>query len=111
MKQKKEKINNARALDEELKRLFDELKTLDTDSDEYRTVLNRIDTLYKIRNDDSKTKRESGTKIVTDSVSTVLPLIFYGHLCNKGFKFEETGAISSSTFRHIWGNVSKIFKK
>lgn len=31
----------------------------------------------------------------------VLPLMFYGIWMNKGFKFEETGTISSSVFRNL----------
>lgn len=31
----------------------------------------------------------------------ITPLIFYGIWMNKGFKFEETGAITSSTFKGL----------
>ncbi len=31
----------------------------------------------------------------------VLPLVFYGIWMNKGFKFEETGAFTSTTFKNL----------
>ena len=31
----------------------------------------------------------------------IIPLMFYGLWMNKGFKFEETGALSSSTFKGL----------
>lgn len=36
-------------------------------------------------------------------VGIVLPLIFYGIWMNKGFKFEETGSFTSTTFRGLIG--------
>ncbi len=31
----------------------------------------------------------------------VLPLVFYGIWMNRGFKFEETGAFTSTTFKNL----------
>ena len=31
----------------------------------------------------------------------VLPLVFYGIWMNKGFKFEETGSFTSTTFKNL----------
>ena len=31
----------------------------------------------------------------------IIPLMFYGLWMNKGFKFEETGVLSSSTFKGL----------
>lgn len=40
-------------------------------------------------------------RIGMDVVSLVLPLIFYGIWMNRGFKFEETGTLTSPTFRGL----------
>ena len=36
-----------------------------------------------------------------EAAGIVLPLVFYGIWMHKGFKFEETGSITSSTFRSL----------
>lgn len=41
-----------------------------------------------------------------EAASIIGPLVFYGIWMNKGFKFEETGTIGSSTFR----SLTRFFK-
>lgn len=41
-------------------------------------------------------------RIGTAAVELVVPLIFYGIWMNKGFKFEETGTFTSSTFKGLF---------
>ena len=36
-----------------------------------------------------------------DIAGLVLPLVFYGIWMNKGFKFEETGSFTSTTFKNL----------
>lgn len=36
-----------------------------------------------------------------DVAGLVLPLVFYGIWMNKGFKFEETGSFTSTTFKNL----------
>ena len=36
-----------------------------------------------------------------DAANLVLPLVFYGIWMNRGFKFEETGAFTSTTFKNL----------
>lgn len=37
------------------------------------------------------------------AANLILPLIFYGKWMNAGFRFEETGTITSSTFKNLIG--------
>ena len=40
-----------------------------------------------------------------DIAGLVLPLVFYGIWMNKGFKFEETGSVTSTTFKNLLNRV------
>ena len=48
---------------------------------------------------------DSKNKLINHAIdigSTVLPLVCYGVWMNKGFKFEETGTFTSTTFRGLF---------
>lgn len=55
-------------------------------------------------------KKEFKIRVVVDGISIVVPLGVYWMLILKGFKFEETGAITSSTMRNILNKINP-FKK
>lgn len=60
---------------------------------------------------ESKARRKEATiRCVIDGVSIILPLAVYYSMVNKGFKFEETGAITSSTMRNLLNKINP-FKK
>ncbi len=40
-------------------------------------------------------------KVVVAGVELVVPLLFYGIWMNKGFRFEETGSFTSTTFKNL----------
>lgn len=42
-------------------------------------------------------------KILVDGAVVLVPIIFYNVWMNKGFKFEETGTFTSSTFKNLFG--------
>ena len=42
-------------------------------------------------------------KIGVDVMGIALPLVFYGIWMCKGFKFEETGTYTSTTFKNLFG--------
>lgn len=53
-------------------------------------------------------KRQARDQVIDRCVRTgvavgelVLPLVFYGIWMNRGFKFEETGAFTSTTFKNL----------
>lgn len=50
---------------------------------------------------DQKIDRYIGYAI--NAVSIAAPLVFYGSWMKKGFKFEETGTFTSTTFRGLFG--------
>ncbi|MCC8152099.1 MAG: hypothetical protein LIO96_11780 [Lachnospiraceae bacterium] len=47
-------------------------------------------------------KKDRYIKIALGSAELILPLIFYGCWMRKGFKFEQTGAFTSTTFRGLF---------
>ena len=60
---------------------------------------------------ESKARRKEATiKCVIDGISIILPLAVYSMMVKKGFQFEETGAITSSTMRNILNKINP-FKK
>jgi hypothetical protein len=54
----------------------------------------------------SHDKKLSYLKIGLEAAAIVFPLIFYGIWMRKGFKFEETGTFTSTTFRNLFGKFS-----
>jgi hypothetical protein len=42
-------------------------------------------------------------KIIIGGVEVIVPIIFYGVWMKRGFKFEETGTFTSTTFRGLFG--------
>lgn len=46
-------------------------------------------------------KKDRIVKIVLESTGIVLPIVFYGIWMKRGFKFEETGVLTSPTFRGL----------
>lgn len=60
---------------------------------------------------ESKARRkEAMIRCVIDGVSIILPLAVYSMMVRKGFQFEETGAITSSTMRNLLNKINP-FKK
>lgn len=49
---------------------------------------------------------EIAVKVVLGVISTVGPLMLYGACVTEGFRFEETGAISSNTFKGVLNKVN-----
>ena len=42
-------------------------------------------------------------RVGVEVVGIVLPLVFYGIWMRRGFKFEESGTFTSTTFRNLFG--------
>lgn len=107
---------------DEVGRDIEKLETFDPDSDEYKKVAENICRLHKLIMDEKdaenkfetmfyeqKRKDEAQTKdhiiqylrIGVEAAGIGLPLIFYAVWMHKGFKFEETGTITSSVFKNL----------
>ena len=106
---------------DEIDKLVSSLHDLKPDSDEYIAATNRLTTLCGVIDNERKAelekeklKNEKSCKNAELIAKTALGVGELGILVGlsvMGFKFEETGCISSHTFRLIFGGVSKLIKK
>lgn len=71
----------------------------DLESKRYRSDLEKHNDELKERQKDRK------IHLVLDAAKIVLPLSVYAVLIYKGFKFEETGTISSTCLRNLIGKI------
>lgn len=125
-------------LDKELERRFEDLENLKTGSDEQCKATDNIVKLYKLRMDENeqensknadedkavlerhkleleeqKAKDDKLIRILTTVTSvgvTIAGFAVGSHWYGKGFKFEETGTICSSTFKGLMRDF-RFFKK
>ena len=120
-----EEIRNL--LDEEIKAEIEALFSLSFGSKEHLTATENLATLYKLRVDETKTaldfeeksenrknddefKKNQLAEQVKDryfklgiaAAELVLPLMFYAVWMRRGFKFEENGTYTSTTFRGLF---------
>ena len=122
-------------LGEEIKEEIQNLSTLEPGSKEKSTAIEDLATLYRLRIEELKNdgdlnekyySRECEGQLKKDQLSEqvkdryfrlgveaagiVLPLIFYAAWMKRGFKFEENGTFTSTTFRGLF-NRFKPTKK
>lgn len=122
-------------LGEEIKSGIRDLSSLPSGSEEKSSAIEDLVKLYKLRIEETKNEwdfnekyesRDSDIQFKKDQLEEqvkdryfrlgveaagiILPLIFYGIWMRKGFKFEETGTFTSTTFRGLF-NRFKPTKK
>jgi len=122
-------------LEEEIKTEIRDLSTLEPGSKEKSTAIEDLAKLYKLRIEETKNEwdfnekyesRDSDIQFKKDQLEEqvkdryfrlgveaagiILPLIFYAAWMKRGFKFEETGTYTSTTFRGLF-NRFKPTKK
>ena len=125
-------------LNKELERRFEDLENLETGSDEQGKATDNIVKLYKLRMDENeqnvskeadedklllekskleleaeKAKDDKLIRILTTVTSVGISIAGFAvgsHWYGKGFKFEETGAICSSTFKGLMKDF-RFFRK
>lgn len=125
-------------LDKELERRFEDLENLTTGSDEQGKATDNIVKLYKLRMDENeqessknadedkavlerhkleleeqKAKDDKLIRVLTTVTSvgvTIAGFAVGSYWYSKGFKFEETGTICSSTFKGLMRDF-RLFKK
>jgi hypothetical protein len=61
-----------------------------------------FDLTLKEKQFDDQVKKERYFKLGTEAAGIVLPLVFYAVWMNRGFKFEEDGTYTSTTFRGLF---------
>ena len=109
-------------LNDEIKILVQEINGLETGTKEKTAAINDLAALCRIGIDEDKDdvffKRKQLEEQVKDryfrigiaAVEIVLPLIFYAVWMHKGFKFEETGTYTSTTFRGLFNRFKPTRK-
>ena len=122
-------------LAEEIKTEIRNLSTLEPGSKEKSTAIDNLVKLYKLRIEETKNEWDFNEKynahesdkqfkkaqleeqvkdryfrLGVEAAGIILPLIFYGIWMRKGFKFEETGTFTSTTFRGLF-NRFRLTKK
>lgn len=114
-------------LEEEIDTQIQELSSLQAGSKEKSSAIDDLTKLYKLKIEETKTKweinekydnRDSDVQLKKDQLAEqvmdryfrlgieaagiVLPLIFYAVWMKRGFKFEENGTYTSTTFRGLF---------
>lgn len=114
-------------LDKEIEEQFKELRTFDPGSKERIAMVEDLTKLCRLRIEERRAeleKEQLEDRTVTDwkqreeqlteqakdrwfklgiaAAELVLPLAFYAFWMHKGFKFEETGAYTSTTFKGLF---------
>lgn len=114
-------------LEEEIEYEIKNLTSIETGSPEFTAAIENLTKLYKLKIEEDKNSMEQKEKeqlrksdkefkaaqlkeSVTDryfrlgmaGAELILPLIFYGIWMRRGFRFEETGSFTSSTFRGLF---------
>jgi hypothetical protein len=122
-------------LEEEIKTEIRNLSTLEAGSKEKSTAIEDLAKLYRLRIEETRNEwdfnekyesRDSDIQFKKDQLkeqvkdryfrlgveaaSIILPLIFYAAWMKRGFRFEETGTYTSTTFRSLF-NRFKPTKK
>ena len=114
-------------LGEEIKTEIRDLSSLPSGSKEKSSAIEDLVKLYKLRIEETKNELDFNEKydahesdnqfkkaqleeqvkdryfrLGVEAAGIILPLIFYGIWMRKGFKFEETGTFTSTTFRGLF---------
>lgn len=118
---------NRSLLEEEIRTEIKRLAALDSGSQEHTTAVDSLTKLYKLKLEEDKNaiehcekneNRESDkdfkyaqmdeavkdryVRIGIAAAELILPLVFYGVWMQRGFKFEENGTYTSTTFRGLF---------
>lgn len=119
--------NISEQLDDVIEKRLKEFDYYDLDSENTKQAVEAIEKLYKLKIEERKVEGELYEKQKTREneedvknkelcekrvdrwvngaitvASTAASLVFYGIWMNKGFKFEETGSFTSTTFKGLF---------
>ena len=114
-------------LGEEIKTEIRNLSTLEAGSKEKSKAIEDLAKLYRLRIEETRNDWEFSDiqfkkdqlreqvkdryfRLGVEAVSIILPLMFYATWMKRGFRFEETGTFTSTTFRGLF-NRFKPTKK
>lgn len=124
-----------RLLGEEIKTEIQKLSSLESGSKEKSTAIEDLATLYRLRIEETKNEldfdekydsRASDQQLKKDQLeeqvkdryfrlgvevaSILLPMMFYAVWMRRGFRFEETGTYTSTTFRGLFNRFKPTRK-
>ena len=117
-------------LEDEIKAEIVKVSSMEPGSDKHSTAVKSLTELYKLNIEETENERafvnrcdrdlieerdmqlkaeqlreqklDRYFRLGIEAAGLVLPLIFYGCWMRKGFKFEETGTFTSTTFRGLF---------
>lgn len=118
---------NRSLLEEEIRTEIERLAALESGSQEHASAVDSLTKLYKLKLEEDKNAIENAEKIETikndkdfkhvqiaeavkdryirigiAAAELILPMVFYGIWMRRGFKFEENGTFTSTTFRGLF---------
>ena len=122
-------------LGEEIKKEIRNLSSLESGSKEKSTVIEDLATLYRLRIEETKNELDFDEKydsraseqqlkkdqldeqvkdryfrLGVEAASILLPMMFYAVWMRRGFRFEETGTYTSTTFRGLFNRFKPTRK-
>jgi len=118
-------------LEDEIKAEIQNLSTLKSGSDEKKAAIANLSALYQLRMEDvnaelnyldkcnkcadlgnqlAERAKDRYFRLGIEAAGIVLPLIFYATWMRKGFKFEETGTYTSTTFKGLFNRFKPTNK-
>lgn len=111
-------------LEEEIRSEIQRLSALTPGSKERTAAIDELSKLYRLKIEETESLEEIQVKndqmseqakdryfkLGIAAAELVIPLVFYGVWMKKGFRFEETGTFTSTTFRGLF-NRFKPTKK
>lgn len=103
-------------LDEEIKSELEDLDTYDPGSEEKQRAIEGIVALHELRMKEAESKKTQGLSVETyikfalEAAGIIAPMIFYGVWMKRGFKFEEKGTYTSTTFRGLFNRFKPTNK-
>ncbi len=92
---------------EEIRKLLEEqiktdiLKLSTLEGKDKMTAIDDLTKLYRLRIEE-ESRKDRYFRLGVEAAGIILPLIFYGIWLKRGFKFEETGTFTSTTFRSLF---------
>lgn len=86
-------------LEKEIQAEITRLSTLTPGTKEHQDAIDELSKLYRLKIDEANDRY---FKLAADAANLIVPLIFYGVWMKRGFKFEETGTFTSTTFRGLF---------
>lgn len=130
-----DELNSKELLEEVLKSEIEGLSYWEQGSKEHSEAINNIATLYKLKIDETKSeldadikyrvneceyqvkcdqafeqKKDRYIRLGMDVAGLLLPLLFYSSWMRRGFRFEETGTFTSTTFRGLFNRFKPTGK-